>query len=58
MTPEERRRILGDEVIEHINAVVDAAPAPTPDVVEALRRIFTRPLGATPEQTAPASEAA
>ncbi|MDX3714361.1 hypothetical protein PV733_36650 [Streptomyces europaeiscabiei] len=58
MTPEQRRRILGDEVIEHINAVVDAAPAPTPDVVEALRRIFTQPLGATPVQAAPASEAA
>ncbi|MEH0657671.1 hypothetical protein QA860_07990 [Streptomyces stelliscabiei] len=58
MTPEERRRILGDEVIEHINAVVDAAPAPTPDVVEALRRIFTQPLGAAPAVPATAADAA
>ncbi|MEH0627888.1 hypothetical protein [Streptomyces stelliscabiei] len=48
MTPEQRRAILGDEIIEHINAVVDAAPDPTPEVVEALRRIFPRPLGAVP----------
>jgi hypothetical protein len=53
MTPEERRAILGDEIIEHINAVVDAAPDPTPEVVEALRRIFTRPLGPAPVPAPP-----
>ena len=45
MTDEERRAILGDDVIAHIREVVDAAPDPTPEVVEALRRIFTRPAG-------------
>lgn len=45
MTREERRLILGDEVIAHIDALVDAAPEPTPEVVEQLRRIFTNPLG-------------
>lgn len=45
MTPEERRAILGDDVIAHIEALVDAAPEPSPEVVEALRRIFTNPLG-------------
>lgn len=44
MTPAEKRRaLLGDAVIAHIIEVVDAAPDPTPEVVEALRRIFTRP---------------
>lgn len=58
MTREERRALLGDDVIAHIHEVVDAAPEPTPDVVEALRRIFTQPLGAAPVETAPAPRAA
>lgn len=45
MTREERHAILGADVIAHIDALVDAAPEPTPEVVERLRRIFTNPLG-------------
>jgi len=45
MTRAERRAILGAEVIAHIDSLVDAAPEPTPEVVETLRRIFTNPLG-------------
>lgn len=48
MTREERRALLGDNVIAHIHAEVDAAPEPTPDVVEALRRIFARPVVPVP----------
>jgi hypothetical protein len=40
MDREERRRILGDEVIAHIHARVAEAPEPSPEVVEELRRIF------------------
>lgn len=61
MTDEERRAILGDDVIAHIRAEVDAAPDPTPEVVEALRRIFTRPAGRAMRprpDVAPAAEAA
>ncbi len=43
MTREERRALLGDDVIARIHERVDAAPEPTPDVVEALRRIFAPP---------------
>ncbi|MFE4697164.1 hypothetical protein ACFRIC_08740 [Streptomyces sp. NPDC056738] len=36
-----RRALLGDEVIDHINACVDASPEPEPGAwVDALRRIF------------------
>jgi hypothetical protein len=56
-----RRALLGDEVIDHIDACVDAAPEPEPgDWVEALRRIFTSspvPEPQAPEQ-APAADAA
>ncbi|WP_138964572.1 hypothetical protein [Streptomyces sp. YIM 121038] len=48
MSPEERRRFLGDDVIAHIHAVVDAAPEPSPEVVAALRRIFANPAGEVP----------
>lgn len=58
MSPEQRRAILGDAAIEHINKVVDAAPAPTSEDVEALRRIFTRPLGPVPVRPAVAADAA
>lgn len=40
MRAEERRQLLGDEVIAHIDALVDAAPEPPPEVVEELRRIL------------------
>ena len=50
MTREERRALLGDDVIAHIHAEVDAAPGPTPEVIASLRRIFTQPLGAAPEE--------
>lgn len=49
MTREEHRAILGDEVLAHIDALVEAAPEPSPEVVEKLRRIMTRPAGAIPD---------
>ncbi|RPE40205.1 hypothetical protein EDD90_3241 [Streptomyces sp. Ag109_O5-1] len=52
MTPERRRELLGDEAIAYINEVVDAAPEPTPDVVERLRQIFSNPQGAAQQQLA------
>lgn len=55
MTREERRALLGDDVIAHIYACVDAAPEPTPEVITSLRRIFTQPLGAVPADIAPAA---
>ncbi|MFJ6566278.1 hypothetical protein ACIQNU_02570 [Streptomyces sp. NPDC091292] len=45
MTREERRALLGDEVISHIHALVAAAPEPSPELVDELRRILTRPAG-------------
>ncbi|MGW3913168.1 hypothetical protein ACWEBX_16875 [Streptomyces sp. NPDC005070] len=51
MTPAEaaaarRRALLGDDVIDYIDACVDAAPDPEPvEWVEALRRIFTSTPG-------------
>ncbi|SCF91893.1 MULTISPECIES: hypothetical protein [unclassified Streptomyces] len=47
MTREERRRLLGDEVIAEIHARVAEAPPPTPEVIAVLRRILTRPAGRT-----------
>ncbi|MFC9847744.1 hypothetical protein ACFWFF_01340 [Streptomyces sp. NPDC060223] len=47
-----RRALLGDDVIAHIHECVAAAPEPTPDVVEALRRIFTRPAGRVSQASA------
>lgn len=44
----ERRRLLGDAVIEHIHAEVAKAPPPTPDVLDLLRPILTRPAGRRP----------
>jgi hypothetical protein len=58
MSPAERRALLGDQVIAHIHDVVDAAPEPTSEVVEGLRRIFTQPLGSAPVSPVPAAEAA
>jgi hypothetical protein len=58
MTREERRALLGDDVIAHIDALVDAAPEPTPEVVEKLRRIFSNPLGPTRVPSEPPADAA
>jgi hypothetical protein len=58
MTREERRELLGAEVVEYINRLVDEAPAPPPEVVKALRRIFTNPLGAVPAGEQPTAAAA
>ncbi|MEI5100368.1 hypothetical protein RB200_19800 [Streptomyces sp. PmtG] len=57
MTPAERRALLGDAVIAHIRDLVKAAPEPTPDVVDALRRIFTNPAGSA-DTGSPAADAA
>lgn len=57
MTREERRAILGDDAITHIHKRVDASPEPPPNVVDALRRIFTRPAHAAGD-AAPAANAA
>ncbi|GGR70765.1 MULTISPECIES: hypothetical protein [Streptomyces] len=43
MTREERRALLGDDVIAHIHERVAEAPEPSDEVVEKLRRIMTRP---------------
>ncbi|MFF5670320.1 hypothetical protein ACFY8S_09310 [Streptomyces hygroscopicus] len=51
MTPTERRALLGDDVIDHIHRVVEEAIAeapPTPEVLDTLRRILTRPTGRLP----------
>lgn len=58
MTRDQRRALLGDDAIAHIHQEVDDAPAPTPEVVAALRRIFTQPQGAAPTKTVPAPRAA
>lgn len=58
MTPaEQRRALLGDDVIEQIRERVKLAPDPSPELVEELRRIFTNPGGSTPEPR-PAADAA
>lgn len=57
MTRDERRAILGDDVIAHIHELVDDAPPPSPELVEELRRIMTRPAGVVPEPR-PAADAA
>jgi hypothetical protein len=51
VTREERHALLGDEVIAHIHECVKAAPEPTAEVVEKLRRIMTRPGGPVPAST-------
>jgi hypothetical protein len=43
MTDEERRALLGDEIIAHIREVVDAAPEPDAETVDKLRRLLARP---------------
>ncbi|MFE5591502.1 hypothetical protein [Streptomyces sp. NPDC056549] len=52
-------QILGPAVLAHIEAKVAAAPPPPPEVIEDLRRIFTRPAGEVPVAVpAPAAQAA
>ena len=60
MTRDERRALLGDDVIAAIHERVDAAPDPTPELVDELRRIMTRPGGSTsaPRPAATAEPAA
>ncbi|MGW5123211.1 hypothetical protein ACWEQ7_03945 [Streptomyces sp. NPDC004069] len=63
MTREERRALLGDDVIAHIHARVAKAPEPTDELVEELRRIMTHPAGEIPalrptEDVRPAARAA
>lgn len=48
MNQEERRRILGDDVIAAIHARVQEAPEPSDELVEELRRIMTRPATRVP----------
>lgn len=47
MKAAERRRILGDAYIADLHRQVAEAPDPTPDVIDTLRRILTRPAGRT-----------
>ncbi|MET7458476.1 hypothetical protein ABZT03_43040 [Streptomyces sp. NPDC005574] len=57
MTREERLALLPPEALAYIDARVEEAPEPTPELVEELRRIMTRPAGVTP-RTQPAAHAA
>lgn len=50
MNREERRALLGDDVIARIEAEAAAAPDPDPETVEKLRRIFNPPARLTPMQ--------
>lgn len=43
MNAAERRRLLGDDVIADIDRQVAEAPEASPDLIEDLRRILTRP---------------
>lgn len=43
MKAAERRRLLGDDVIADIHRQVAEAPEPTPELIDHLRRILTRP---------------
>jgi hypothetical protein len=61
MTREQRRALLGDDVIAAIHARVAQAPEPPDEVVEELRRILARPARPVPmpaAQPAPAAKAA
>jgi hypothetical protein len=58
VTREERRRLLGDSVIEAIHARVAAAPAPTEELIADVRRILTRPAGRTTIEPAKEQSAA
>lgn len=58
MRAAERRALLGDEVIAHIHAEVEKAPAPSPELIDFLRPILTRPAGRVQQQPASAADAA
>jgi hypothetical protein len=49
MDREERRKILGDDVIAQIHARVAEAPEPSDELVAELRRIMTNPAGPIPK---------
>lgn len=57
MTREERHALLGPEVVAAIHDRVQLAPEPSPELVDELRRIITRPGGPVP-QSRPAADAA
>ena len=56
MTDEERRELLGDDVINHIREIVDAAPEPPPEFADELRRLLLGP-GASESAPRPADAA-
>ena len=56
MTRAERHALLGPEVVAAIHERVKLAPEPTPELIEKLRRIITRPGGTVPQ--APQADAA
>ncbi len=56
MTREERLDLLGDDVIAQIRERVKAAPEPSDELVEELRRILTRPAGPVPQARTAAPE--
>jgi hypothetical protein len=57
MNAAERRALLGDAVIAQIHERVAAAPEASPELIDKLRRILTRPAGRTAE-TAPVAHVA
>ncbi|MFI1562135.1 hypothetical protein ACH4ZX_03575 [Streptomyces sp. NPDC020490] len=57
MTRDERRALLGDDVLARLRERVALAPEPTDDLVADLRLIMTRPGGRIP-QARPAADAA
>jgi hypothetical protein len=56
MTREQRRALLGDDVIAHIHDLVEAAPEPGPELISRLRPILAP--AAARLQARKASEAA
>lgn len=44
-TREERRKLLGDSVIEQIHARVAEAPDAPNELIDIVRRVLTRPAG-------------
>lgn len=55
MTRDERLALLGPEIVAHIHQCVDAAPDPSPELVDDLRRIMTHPAGSAPAPAPAAS---
>ncbi|MFE2747369.1 hypothetical protein ACFXKX_24075 [Streptomyces scopuliridis] len=59
MTAAERRALLGDAVVDRINAEADAAIAeypPTQELLDLLRPVLTSPCGASAELEAVAEQ--